>query len=134
MKKLLIITLFVFLAQCSTEQKPVKKTGADAPKTVNEIKPVKAEAGWTDDDTYTVVAAALNEATAKELAKRKTLKDVVDVRVKNGSRYTDIIQIGGEFKNALNNAKVISRKYSDKKDEIYFQIREKGLKGKFERK
>ncbi len=92
------------------------------------------ETGFNDDDTYTV---SVEDATAKqaiEKAKYQILKDIVDVRVKNDSRYTDIIKIQGEFEIPLRNGKVIKEKDTARGVQIYFQIRENGLRQKFQRK
>lgn len=90
--------------------------------------------GWNDEDTYTVIVTDKNEQSAIDSAKHQILKDIVDVRVRNNSRYTDIIMIQEEFRIPLAEGKIISRRNVPEGIQIYFQIREKGLKHKFERK
>lgn len=93
-----------------------------------------AAAGWIDDDTYTVTVDEINEKKAIEQAKYQILKDIVNVRVKNNSRYTDIIKIREEFETPLLNGKIISKKNIPGGIQIYFQIRDTGLRQKFQRK
>ena len=93
-----------------------------------------ATAGWSDDDTYTVTVDDIDEKKAIEQAKYQILKDIVNVRVKNNSRYTDIIKIREEFETPLLNGKIISKKNIPVGIQIYFQIRDTGLRQKFQRK
>ena len=71
---------------------------------------------------------------AKDAAKHKILQDIVKVRVLNESRYTDITKISAEFDKPLKEGKVISQKQVDNGVIIYYQIRDTGLKEKFEKK
>jgi len=50
------------------------------------------------------------------------------------SRYTDITKISKEFEKPLKEGRIISDQKIDKGVEIYFQIKDKGLKAKFEKK
>jgi len=115
------------------------KTGQKAP--VDDKKPVKIEktepapaTGWNDPDTYTVKAKGANLEAAQGQARHRILKDIVNVRVLGGSRYTDITKISDEFDRPLKGGRVLQKNNIDGGIEIYFQIRDKGLKAKFERK
>jgi len=90
--------------------------------------------GWTDQDTYTVVVVAENVDKGREKAKHQILQDIVKVRMMNGSMFTDITKINNEFKKPLDNGKVISEKKVEKGIEIYYQIKDEGLKQKFEKR
>ncbi|MDM7988257.1 MAG: hypothetical protein QUS13_13085 [Smithella sp.] len=90
--------------------------------------------GWNNEDTYTVTVTDKNLDSAVEAAKHRILKDIVDVRVRNNSRYTDIIMIKEEFRIPLNEGIIISQQNVPEGIQIFFQIRDKGLKHKFERK
>jgi hypothetical protein len=90
--------------------------------------------GWTDEDTYTVQASGETEPQALEMAKHQILKDIVNVRVRNQSPYTDITKIRNEFETPLNGGKILNIKNTTYAIQITFQIHEKGLKKKFERK
>jgi hypothetical protein len=94
---------------------------------------VSNHTGWIDEDTYTVQITGADEEKAVDSAKHQILKDIVDVRVRNNSRYTDIVKIRDEFTVPLNNGVIISRHTTPEGLTINFQIREKGLKKKFQR-
>lgn len=96
-------------------------------------KKIPSAIGWSDDDTYTVKVTDINETAAIQAAKHKILKDIVDVRVRNNSKYTDIEKIRDEFDMPLKNGTVIKRIPDADRLTIYFQIRDKGLKKKFQR-
>lgn len=107
---------------------------------VDDKKPVKIEkveatpaTGWNDPDTYTVKAKGVNLEAAQSQARHRILKDIVNARVLGGSRYTDITKISGEFDRPLKGGRVLKQKSVEGGIEIYFQIRDKGLKRKFER-
>ena len=93
-----------------------------------------SETGWIDEDTYTIIASGPNEDTAVGRAKHQILKNIVDIRVHNNSRYTDIVKIRDEFDIPLKHGTVVKRMNIPDGIEIYYQIRDKGLKKKFERK
>jgi hypothetical protein len=118
-KLLYLIPLFFFITCMSTNKQ-------------ENLQTIKH--GWIDEDTYTVTAVEINEIKAIEKAKYQILKDIVDVRVKNNSRYTDIVKIRDEFDIPLQNGKVISKQNVPDGVKIYFQIRDKGLKHKFEKR
>ena len=120
MKKIIFVFLLASFVSCAGATKSEKE------KT--------AETGWSDDDTYTVSAEDATEQKAIEKAKYQILKDIVDVRVKNNSRYTDIIKIQGEFEIPLKNGKVIQKIERPNGVKIFFQIRDNGLRQKFQRK
>jgi hypothetical protein len=120
MNKILIVLTFAFILSCAS-------TGPGG-----EIKNPKT--GWVDEDTYTVTAVADTVEKAVERAKFQVLKDIVDVRVRDKSKYTDIEKIQGEFYLPLKNGTVISKKNVPGGVKIYFQIKEKGLREKFQRK
>lgn len=95
---------------------------------------ISPETGWSDEDTYTVTVTDRDEDSAVDAAKHRILKDIVDVRVRNNSRYTDIVMIKEEFRIPLREGRIISRQNIPGGLQILFQIREKGLKSKFQRK
>lgn len=118
MKKFILAAAFFSLFSCSVVS--IQKNGPQ-------------QAGWADEDTYTVRITAPDEETAVDRAKHQILKDIVDVRVRNNSRYTDIQKIKEEFDTPLRNGVIINRYTNPDGLTIYFQIREKGLKKKFQR-
>lgn len=134
-----IIYLFVitmFLAGCAgreTVKEPVSEKTENKQVQVVE-KEIVPSVGWTDKDTYTVSISAPDMDKAKDAAKHKILQDIVKVRVLNESRYTDITKISAEFDKPLKEGKVISQKQVDNGVIIYYQIRDTGLKEKFEKK
>jgi hypothetical protein len=91
------------------------------------------QTGWTDEDTYTVTVIEENQGKAVNRARHQILKDIVDVRVHNNSRYTDIENIREEFTIPISNGIIISEQKIPAGVKIYFQIRDKGLKKKFQR-
>ncbi|OHD70699.1 MAG: hypothetical protein A2W19_12010 [Spirochaetes bacterium RBG_16_49_21] len=120
MNKLLYVLMLAFLVSClSTGAREDSKT----PQT-----------GWIDEDAYTVTATADSEQKAIEEAKYQILKDIVAVRIKNNSGYTDIVKIQGEFDPLFKEGKVISKTDIPNGIRIYFQIRDKGLRNKFQRR
>lgn len=123
------IIIFVFCVSCATD-KPAVVSKPEQPVHNTEFK---VTTGWADEDTYTVRIAAEDAEKAKEMARHKILKDIVNVRVRNGSRYTDITKISGEFEKPLKEGRIIKQEQIDGGVEIYFQINDKGLKKKFER-
>ena len=102
-------------------------------KNNNNGKENNVSVGWLDSDTYTVQVVGSDEVVAVDKAKHKILKDIVNVRVLNGSKYTDITKIKNEFEQPLLKGKIIKKRKHPKGLEIYFQIYGKGLKKKFER-
>lgn len=100
-------------------------------KTVTPTKVITT--GWSDDDTYTVQATEKNENDAIKSAHHTILKDIVNVRVRNNSRYTDIVKIRDEFDIPLRNGTIIKRLQNTDELTIYYQIRDKDLKKKFQR-
>ncbi len=121
---------FFFLISCGGG-----KTVQDDPVNDAVVKPEKTPViGWSDPDTYTVKVTGPTLENAKEKARHKILKNIVNVRVLNGSRYTDITKIVNEFDIPLKGGKVIQKRGVPEGVEIYFRIRDKGLKNKFERK
>lgn len=129
----ILLSLFIMVScggGSAVKDDPVKN---DKPDRV--VRPAKAPStGWSDADTYTVRVSAISEEKAKGKARHKILKDIVNVRVLNGSRYTDITKIVNEFDKPLKGGKVIQKNSVPGGVEIYFQIRDQGLKKKFERK
>ena len=71
---------------------------------------------------------------AKDKAQYQILKDIVNVRMLNNSRYTDITKIQLEFEKPLKNGVVIKQQDLSGGIEIWYQIRDDGLKEKFKRK
>jgi len=130
MKNLFFLLCVLVIFSCGSEQKK-----PDASKPVTEKKAVEnIKTGWADEDTYTVKVIAKNESIAKEKADNKILKDIINVRMMNQSKYTDITKIQEEFKDPLKNGTIISSKNVAEGIEIYYQIKDKDLKKKFERK
>lgn len=89
--------------------------------------------GWIDNDTYTVSASGANERQAVDNARHQILKDIVEVRVKNKSRYTDIIMIKEEFEVPLQNGIIVDSTATPEGIRITFRIRDKDLRKKFMR-
>ncbi len=100
----------------------------------NSIPPTRSHTtGWNDEDTYTVKVTDKNEENAVQSAQHKILKDIVDVRVRNNSRYTDIMKIRDEFDIPLRNGRIVKQLHTADGLTIYYQIRDKDLKNKFQR-
>lgn len=121
MKK--VILLFLLTAAISCASNTVSTNSGTKP----------ASTGWSDEDTYTVQVTDKTEDDAVNAAKHKILKDIVDVRIRNNSRYTDIVKIRDEFDMPLKNGKIIERMKTGEGLMIYYQIHDKGLKKKFQR-
>ena len=117
--------LFIFIISCQT---------ATVKNDNKTEKNVEIETGWADSDTYTVKVVGKNEIIAINNAKHKILKKIVNVRVLNKSRYTDITKIKDEFGNSLEKGEIIKKQNVSEGLEIHFRIYGKGLKRKFERK
>ena len=118
MKNMIIVFTFLAILSCTS-------SGTNL---INSV-----QTGWIDEDTYMVKVIADNEETAIAMAKHQILKDIVDVRMRNNSRYTDIEKIRDEFAIPLQNGIIIKKTALTQGLEIYFQIRDKGLKLKFQR-
>ncbi|MCU0846396.1 MAG: hypothetical protein MUD12_00750 [Spirochaetes bacterium] len=133
MKKATALLLLAFLSCSSNDKTTTQKNDTDIkkPLSVNDSSSLKI--GWEDPDTYIVAATGSNEAAAVNNAKHKILKDIVNIRVRKGSVYTDISKIETEFENPLKTGKVLEKTNTDGGIKIYYQIRDKGLKSKFER-
>lgn len=123
---ILIITAFIF--SCAGTQKVETK------KPANQIKEKETVLGWADINTYTVKVQGATRGKAKDKAINKIFRDIVNVRVLNKSPYSDINNIMKEFKDPIENGKIISEKQTADGVEINFQIYEKDLKKKFDRK
>jgi uncharacterized protein (DUF342 family) len=128
MKLNVFILIFIILTTGCTKQEMVKDPVKTEPKT--EL----VSTGWNDADTYTVKVVSESVDRGKEKAKHQILQDIVKVRMLNESRFTDITKINAEFEKPLKNGKVISEKKVENGVEIYFQIKDEGLKQKFEKK
>ena len=98
MKKFIVLLGIFFIYNCASTG--TKKTG----KPGNGVKSV-VKTGWTDQDTYTVKVIAENRSIAVNKAQHQILKDIVNVRVRYGSRYTDITKIQQEFEKPLEKEK-----------------------------
>ena len=135
LKIFILISLFI-MSGCAKEEikKDPVKPAVKIEKTEKTEKVEPANVGWSDADTYTVKVVSESVDKGKEKAKHQILQDIVKVRMMNESRFTDITKINAEFDKPLKNGKVISEKKLDSGVEIYFQIKDDGLKQKFEKK
>ena len=118
MKNMIIFFAFLTLFSCTSSSKYIN----------NSI-----QTGWIDEDTYIVIVTGINEESAISRAKHQILKDIVDVRMRNNSRYTDIEMIREEFIVPLQNGIVLKKNVIPDGLQIHYQIRDKGLKMKFQR-
>ncbi len=134
MKKIIfLIIIAIFAVSCSAKKKkPVKKPIKKVIKKKKILVP-SVKTGWKNNDIYTVKVVDKTFLKAKDKAKHQVLKDIVNVRVMKGSRYTDIRKVSEEFKKPLENGKVVKQRKIEGGVEIYFQIYGKGLRFKFER-
>ena len=133
---IIFIVLFTACVQKDVKQETIKPE-IKKTKEVKKEDTVKKEIfnpGWSGDDTYTVKVVGENLDKAKNKAKNQILQDIVKVRMISESRYTDITKISKEFEKPLKEGRIISEQKIDKGVEIYFQIKDKGLKAKFEKK
>ncbi len=87
--------------------------------------------GWIDNDTYMVRVSGDTEQKAVENAKHRILKDIVDVRIRNKSRYTDIVKIKEEFDLPLRRGSITKKIMIPGGIDIIFQIRDTNLRNKF---
>jgi hypothetical protein len=124
-KKITILIISAFIFSCSSGQK-VDKTAT--------VKKTETTTGWIDKDTYTVKTQGKNIEKAKDKAINKIFRDIVNVRVLNKSPYSDIKNIMEEFKEPISNGRIVSEKETQDGVEINFQIHDRDLKAKFERK
>jgi hypothetical protein len=122
MKIMIWLTMIIITISCASNK--ISQTNTNS-------TPVAT--GWSDDDTYTVRVSDKTEDDAVKAAKHKILKDIVDVRLRNNSRYTDIVKIRDEFDMPLRNGVIVKRQQKPDELTIYYQIRDKGLKKKFQR-
>jgi hypothetical protein len=128
----IIITIFLF-AGCAPKE--IKKDPiTPETKIENKAKVEDVSVGWSNLDTYTVKVVSDSIEKGKEKAKHQILQDIVKVRMLNESRFTDITKINAEFEKPLKNGRVISEKKVSNGIEIYYQIKDEGLKKKFEKK
>jgi PBP1b-binding outer membrane lipoprotein LpoB len=148
MKKIsifLIMSLALCIASCSENKKPeiaptqkVVKVKKSAPtqKVVKETqkKAISINTGWYDPDTYTVKALGADENSAIKKAKFTILKDIIKVRTRKYGAYQQISKISSEFEIPLKEGRIIKKRNVSTGIEIYFQIKDKGLKEKFEKK
>ncbi len=118
MKKMLWLLILSATISCATNT-----TSTTTPQAI----------GWSDEDSYTVKVTDKTEDDAVKAAHHKILKDIVDVRVRNNSRYTDIIKIRDEFDIPLRNGRILKELQTTDGITIFYQIRDKGLKKKFQR-
>ena len=118
MKNMIILCSFLAIISCAS-------SGTEISNSV--------QTGWIDEDTYMVKVTGTNEDTAIVRAKHQILKDIVDIRMRNNSRYIDIEKIREEFIVPLQNGVIINKTYIPEGVLIYFKIRDKGLKLKFQR-
>lgn len=115
---MIIFLAFLTLLSCASSSRNVKNS---------------VQTGWIDEDTYIVIVTGPNEETAISRAKHQILKDIVDVRMRNNSRYNNIEIIREEFSVPLQNGIVLKKNVIPDGLQIYYQIRNKGLKMKFQR-
>lgn len=127
--KILIIICLLFTS-CVSEKNIVKEGKALSEK--NEISQPGISTGWSDQNTYTVKVLSKDIDTSVEAARHQILQDIVRVRMLNESRFTDISGISREFEKPLRNGRIISQKSVPGGIEVYYQIRDEGLKKKFE--
>ncbi|HOD13709.1 MAG TPA: hypothetical protein PKI31_03235 [Spirochaetota bacterium] len=118
MKNMIIFCTFLSFISCAS-------TGSNINNSV--------QSGWIDEDTYMVNVTGTDEETAIAQAKHQILKDIVEVRMRNNSRYTDIEKIREEFIIPLQNGIIIKKFVIPEGLQIYYQIHDKGLKLKFQR-
>ena len=134
MKLNVFLLIFILILSGCASKEVVKEPVKTEPKTENTAKTEAMSTGWSDADTYTVKVVSESAEKGKEKAKHQILQDIVKVRMLNESRFTDITKINAEFEKPLKNGKVISEKNVAGGVEIYFQIKDDGLKQKFEKK
>ncbi len=128
-KSLILVTIIIF--SCTADVKNNEPAGNEPVMDNSKIE--KYQTGWIDPDTYAVTASGADENDAINNAEHTILKDIVNVRVRNGSRYTDISKIRMEFDIPLREGKVIEKNTTKEGVTILFQIRGNDLKQKFER-
>ena len=133
---IIIVILFTACTQKEVKKETVKPAAKETKEEKKETTVIKESfnAGWTGNDTYTVKIVASDIEVARNKARNQILQDIVKVRMRNESRYTDITKISKEFEIPLKTGQVISQKKVDAGVEIYFQIKDEGLKAKFEKK
>lgn len=124
---LLCIFLALVLSGCET-------TGENQKDNETVKKKSEIETGWSGNDTYTVRVIAENRPVAIEKAKQRILRDIVNVRMLNQSPFTDIRKIRNEFQKPMDEGEIIWQRPLDGQLEVFYQIKEKGLKDKFRRK
>lgn len=134
MKLRVFIIIFILSLTCCAEKDLVKDQVKKETGTETVSKSESVNTGWSDTDTYTVKVIAENVERGKEKARHQILQDIVKIRMLNESRFTDITKINAEFDKPLKEGRVISEKKTEAGVEIYFQIKDEGLKMKFEKR
>jgi hypothetical protein len=124
---LFFVIITIALTACDT-------TGENQKDTTDTKEQAEIATGWSGNDTYTVRVLAENRIVGIEKAKHRILRDIVNVRLLNQSPFTDIKKIRNEFQKPLDEGTIIQQQPRDGQLEIYYQIREKGLREKFIRK
>lgn len=132
MKKIFAVILFVFFA-CSGNEMTISKDPLKNISNETQIDGIQINTGWNDNNTYIVQALGENISKAKQKARFQILKDIINVRVRKNSAYTDIEKVSNEFDTLFKNASIIKQIERADGVEIYYQIKEPGLKFKFEK-
>ncbi len=132
-KTLILTALLAGLAlSCKTAEPVEVKPAESVPEA--EPAPEQIKTGWSDENTYTVSATGSDSYSARRAAEHRVLKDIVNVRVRNNSRFTDITRIRDEFSKPLRDGIILREEKTGDGVKIYFQITDEGLKQKFQRK
>jgi hypothetical protein len=130
MMKVIYVLMVALLVSCSTQDS--RNGSVTTPK--DSSQPKAFETGWNSNDIYIVQAKGENITKAKQKARLQILKDIVNVRVRSQSAYTELEKISKEFDDLFKNASILRQRDVTEGVEIYYQIKEPGLKFKFERK
>jgi hypothetical protein len=136
MKIFIIIICSIFIS-CASDKNLIeeKSSPEKSSKITSEVSANQdVHLGWSDQDTYTVKIISRDIDSAIDAARHKILHDIVKVRMLNESRFTDISKISQEFEKPLKNGRVLSQQPVTGGIEIYYQITDKDLRQKFERK
>ena len=136
--KIFILIICSFFISCASDKNLIQEKSLPEESNSNIKNEVSTNQdvhlGWSDQDTYTVKIISSDIDSAIDAARHKILHDIVKVRMLNESRFTDISKISQEFEKPLKNGRVLSQQPVSGGIEIYYQITDKDLRQKFERK
>ncbi len=141
---IILLSVFAIMLGCATAEKKSVTTAVDKNEKTAEVKKealpekkteyAETKTGWIDNDTYIVQVSSSDLQSAVDAAKTKILKDIIFVRAKLYGSYQKITEVKQEFQDPLKNGEIVKKRQIENGIEIYYQIRDRELRKKFEKK